>query len=298
MLFTSGIYQMDSVTIPVGETWEAAGRVIITRSDGKPPSVYISSGATVRGIWFGGTRETSGGAVVNIAQDAVFENCALFGYYGGFVIGDTTNGHRAQIINSMFVNCGSGDYVHPIYLADWTGQPGDGMTIDGNLFLGCEGYSIHLWNDNYGGTHYHTVTRNFIGAAHKGIVSKGHDNLINRNVIWSTDSTHSYLSIGAGLKWTWNLYGAQVGQLLNQSDSDAVIRNNGFIAPTPTFGKSPQVYDNVRGLLGYSQASITNSVTALVAAFTQTPQALLIDTSIDTHRDKLRDVLAHWSVAA
>ena len=81
MILSSGIYQMDSVTIPAGETWDASGRVIITRSDGKPPSVYIGNGATVRGIWFGGTRETSGSAVVNIGADAVFENCALFGYW-------------------------------------------------------------------------------------------------------------------------------------------------------------------------------------------------------------------------
>ena len=123
---------MDSVTIPAGETWEASGRVIITRSDGKPPSVYIGNGATVRGIWFGGTRQTSVNAVVNIGADAVFDGCALFGYYGGFIIGDSQNGHRSQIVNSMFVNCGGGDYAHPIYLADWTGQPGDGMTIDNN----------------------------------------------------------------------------------------------------------------------------------------------------------------------
>ena len=76
-----------------------------------------------------------------------------------------------------------------------------------------------------------------------------------------------------------------------------MIRNNGFISPAIPFGKSPQSYDNVRGLLGYSQASITNSVTALTASFGQTPQALLIDTSIDANVEKLSDVLAHWSVA-
>ena len=295
MQLASGIYTMDVVTVNAGETLEGVGRVIITRADGTPPSVEIGAGAVLRNVWIGGTRQTQNNAGMYLLDDATADGCVFFGHYGGFSVG----GHvRGRVVGCAFVNVGAGDYYHPIYVSQPTANAGDGCTISGNLFLGCEGYAVHLWNDSLGGTHYNNVSNNFIGACHRGIVSKGHDNIIARNVLWSTDSTHSFLSIGAALKWTWNLYGAQVGQLLNQSDSDAVIRNNGFIAPTPTFGKSPQVYDNVRTLLGYSQASITNSVTALVASFTQTPQALLIDTSIDTHKDKLRDVLAHWSVAA
>ena len=291
MQLQSGIYQMDTVTVAPGETLEGNGRVIITRSDGKPPTIY--NNGTLRNVWIGGTRETdeATGAPFQCGDNAVFEDCAFFGYFGGL---NVAGAKGVRVSNCVFANCGTDNFWHPIYINNYNAQAGEGTTFERNIIVGGEGYAIHLWHS----PNWNNLYNNFV-AANRGMAQQGNDNIWTRNVFWSNGKYPCvYIDVGARLKFTWNLVGAVTTNHILNTPTDATIRNNGFISPAVPFGKSPQTYDNVRGLLGYTQASITNSVTALVAAFTQTPQALLIDTSVDTHTDKLRYVLAHWSTAA
>ena len=290
MILQSGIYYMDVVTVNAGETLEGVGRVIITRADGNPPRVVVGAGATVRNVWIGGAKDTGDNAIVAMETGALLDNVALFGYYGGIGIGSAKG---ARVSNCVLANCGTDDLWHPIYISNSAAQAGEGTTFERNIIVGGEGYAIHLWHS----PSWNNLYNNFV-AANRGMAQQGNDNIWTRNVFWSNGKYPCvYIDTGARLKFTWNLVGAVTTTHILNTPTDATVRNNGFIAPAVPFGKSPQTYDNVRGLLGYSPASINNSVTALVAAFTQTPQALLADTSIDTHTDKLRDVLAHWSVA-
>ena len=82
MQLASGIYTMDVVTVAPGETLEGVGRVIITRADGKPPSVEIGVGATLKNVWIGGTRETAleNSAHIHPATNAVLDGGTFFGY--------------------------------------------------------------------------------------------------------------------------------------------------------------------------------------------------------------------------
>ena len=288
MQLASGVYLMDTVTVADGETLEGVGRVIITRADGIAPTIYNSG--TIRGVWFVGTKPNTETHVIQCGDGALFEDCAFAGYYGG---ANVAGAKGVRVSNCVFANCGTDNYWHPVYINNYMAQAGEGTTFERNIIVGGEGYAIHLWHS----PNWNNLYNNFV-AANRGMAQQGNDNIWTRNVFWSNGKYPCvYIDTGARLKFTWNLIGAVTTNHILNTPTDATIRNNGFISPAVPFGKSPQTYDNVRGLLGYSQASITNSVTALVAAFTQTPQALLIDTSIDTHRDKLRDVLAHWSVA-
>ena len=290
MQLQNGVYVMDTVTVADGDTLEGVGRVIITRADGTPPHIY--NNGTMRGVWVGGTRETleASAATFQCGTNAVFEDCAFFGYFGGLNVGSAKS---ARVSNCVFANCGTDNFWHPIYINNYMAQAGEGATFERNIIVGGEGYAIHLWHS----PNWNNLYNNFV-AAWRGMAQQGDDNVWTRNVFWSNGHYPCvYIDTGARLKFTWNLIGAVTTTHILNTPTDAIVRNNGFISPAVPFGKSPQTYDNVRGLLGYSQASITNSVTALIASFTQTPQALLADTSIDTHTDKLRDVLAHWSTA-
>ena len=291
MQLASGIYYMDTVTVAPGETLEGVGRVIITRADGKPPHIF--NNGTIRGVWIGGTRETleAGAATFQCGDNAVFDDCAFFGYFGGL---NVAGGKNARVAGCVFANCGTDNYWHPVYINNYMAQAGEGTTFERNIIVGGEGYAIHLWHSPT----FNTLNNNFV-AAWRGMAQQGDDNVWTRNVFWSNGHYPCvYIDAGARLRFTWNLVGAVTTTHILNIPTDAIVRNNGFISPAIPFGKSPQSYDNVRGLLGYSQASITNSVTALTASFGQTPQALLIDTSIDANVEKLSDVLAHWSVAA
>ena len=288
MQLASGIYTMDVVTVNAGETLEGNGRVIITRADGIAPTVY--NHGTIRGIWFIGTKAQTETHVIQCGDGALFEGCAFAGYYGGINAGSA----RGVIVREcVFSNCGTDNFWHPVYINNYMAQAGEGTLFERNIIVGGEGYAIHLWHN----PSWNTLNNNFV-AAWRGCAQQGDDNVWTRNVFWSNGHYPCvYIDTGARLKFTWNLIGAVTTNHILNTPTDATIRNNGFISPAVPFGKSPQTYDNVRGLLGYSQASITNSVTALVASFSQTTQALLIDATIDTHTNKLRDVLAHWAAA-
>lgn len=294
MIYQAGVYRQDNFIVPDGETWEAAPNacVIFTSPDGTPPSLAIGKGATLRGIWVGGTRETvAGQSVMYLMDDAIADNCAFFGHYGGFIRGGQV---RGAIRNCVFVGCGYGTHSHPIYISTVTPQAGDGIEIDNNLFLNCEGYAVHLWNDHLGGTHWNRVTRNFIHGF-RGIVSKGHDNAIQNNVFWRTTSTHSYLEEGERLVWTQNLYHQGVyPYVLVMSSPDALIRNNAFVAPTPAFGSSPDLYTRatINPIIG-RVAPINTAINELVAAFANAQSAQL-ELSIEPNIEFLRNVVSQW----
>lgn len=103
MIFQQGIYYMDSVAVPVGETWEGIGRVIITRADGRPPS--IENHGAFKNIMAGGMRETSkaGCAQVYPFDNSLWDGVTLFGYWGGINGGSHVSW---KVKNSRFVNCG------------------------------------------------------------------------------------------------------------------------------------------------------------------------------------------------
>lgn len=276
-----------------------ATRVLVTRGDGLAPMVSIPQGGTLRGVWLGGVR----GALTEIQpeDDVVIENCVFFGYAEGINVADSK---RVVIRNNLFVNCGAGFYSHPIYINNTNARAGEGTLVEGNIFLGCAGYSIHLWHS----PGFNIVRNNFIADADCGIAQQGSDNDFYNNIIWSNcvpadplpnyKYPSAYLADGARLKFRHNLFGRDVEAALLHNDQDALIRNNGFVANGITpFGNSPQVYavKDLKELLGMSRVQVNNAAWDVQAAFGQDANALLVDETILPNAEKLRSAVNAWA---
>ena len=282
-----------------------ATRVLVTRPDGLAPQVNIPAGGVLRGVWLGGFSSTlKPGALteIQIGADVVIENCVIFGYTEGV---NVAGGKRAVLRNNLFVHCGHAHYSHPIYINDMTAQEGEGTRVEGNIFLGCEGYSIHLWHN----PPYNSIQQNFIAHAFGGIAQQGHHNTFRDNVVWSNSSPtpsiagfscpSAYLADGANLNFSHNLFGRDTRNALLETDADALIRNNGFFegrgcAP---FGTSPQVYSarNLKLMLGMSRVQIDEVIASVLAVFGQGVNALLEDETILPNAEKLRAAVNAWA---
>lgn len=285
-------------TLNESVSMNAPNRVLVTRGDGLAPMVSIPQGGTLRGVWLGGVR----GALTEIQpeDDVVIENCVFFGYEEGV---NVAGGKRVIIRNNLFYNCGAGFYSHPIYVNNFAADIGEGTLIDGNVFINCAGYSIHLWHH----PPYNTIVRNFIARAVCGIAQQGNFNAFYNNIVWDNgrdveDAPNKlfpsvYLDEGKNLNFNHNLFGLRTRDALLHHDADAVVRNNGFVANgCAPFGTSPQTYAvrELKKMLGYSRAQIDRTIDEICLAFSQGAGGLLENDTLESNVERLRAVVKAW----
>ena len=298
MILQAGIYTMDTVTIADGETLEGSGRVIITRSDGKPPRVVVGAGATVRNVWIGGTKDTADNAIVALETGATLDNVTLFGYYGG--IGCGTN-HSQVIQNCRFVYCGTGLLYHPVYVANSAAGAGEGVLIQDNVFVGCEGYSIHL----YHGPNYCTLLRNFIAANGHGIAIEGNYNTAKYNIVWQ-NYTASCAWLGqdngtSNLTFRQNLFGYATTTHFLDYPADSKVGKNYFVeGAAAVFGNNPVII--ARGMVddytGYTSVQLNKAVNNIKTSFNAPLTNLLTDASIESNFAVCKLAATNWSANA
>ena len=299
MQLQSGIYYMDVVTVAPGDTLEGVGRVIITRADGKPPSVEIGVGATLKNVWIGGTRETvlENSAHIHPATNAVLDGVTFFGYYGGV---NCAPGLSQVIQNCRFVNCGTQLLYHPIYCNSYTAQAGQGVLIQDNVFVGCEGYSIHLYHS----PNYCTILRNFIAANGHGIAIEGNYNTAKYNILWQ-NYTASCAWLGQdngtlGLTFRQNLFGYATTTHWLDYPADSKVGKNYFVEGATVFGNNPITI--ARGLVdnytGYTSVQLNQAVNNIKTSFNAPLANLLTDSSVESNFAVCRMATTNWSANA
>lgn len=281
-------------------------RALITHANGGAPAIIIPDNGRLANVVIGGQR----GAPTEIqpSSNTIIEDCILFGYTEGINIAGGADGMGAMnvtIRNNVFVNCGDGHYSHPIYQNNSLAKIGQGAQIYNNIFVGCQGYSIHCWHDPT----YNNIFRNFVARSYSGIAQNGNCNVFRDNIIWSNylpnppipgfSCPSIYLDRGSNLKFNWNLFGLDTRPALLNHSSDAQIRNNGFVVGgIAVFGTSPQQYsvDYLKELLGYRKIRIDNFVNKLIAAFEKPNESIIVDPSIGFAIARLRSVIDAWAL--
>ena len=299
MQLQSGIYTMDVVTVNASETLEGVGRVIITRADGKPPSVEIGVGATLKNVWIGGTRETAleNSAHIHPATNAVLDGGTFFGYYGGVNCGDS---YGQCLKNCRFVNCGTQLLYHPLYVNQFRAQAGEGVLIQDNVFVGCEGYSIHLYHS----PNYCTLLRNFIAANGHGIAIEGNYNAAKYNIIWQ-NYTASCAWLGqdngtSNLTFRQNLFGYATTTHWLDYPADSKVGKNYFVEGATPFGNNPITIQRsmVGYYTGYTSVQLNQAVNNIKTSFNAPLINLLADTSIESNFAVCKLATLNWSVNA
>jgi hypothetical protein len=284
---SASVIRQDSIIVPSGTVLEPppGERWIYTRNDGGPPTLDIQASATVRNCWFGGVRDTSPNSVMYLHDDALAEDDCFFGYYGGFAVG----GHRNNTISRcQFVNCGGGEFQHPVYIS------AGNTTLTDNIFVGGEGYPVHFWHHPT----WNVVRRNFVGGGERCLAHQGDDNEYVDNLFWSnTVWPDIYLADGARLKYKHNLHASTTGHLLEPFAPDAIVNSNGFLNNTPRFGANPLIYTNatIKALLGVGPYAVNVWVAGLIAEFQKPLEVLAASAFPDYWFGKLADVTAKWA---
>lgn len=292
--FMDGIYEVSGEfsDLEVSGTFLAhtGSRPIVTRSDGSPPSISIQSGAVVRGMWFGGIRPESddGARTITVGSGCTVEDCTLFGYIDGIQNGADAHGNVYS--RNRFVNCGYQLRWHPIYIANLNSAgPEDGCLVEECIFVGCEGYSVHLYHQpSYGLAQYNLIGRALYGLAlqgdQQGPVSG------NRNIIWGVTNTPLYNSTTLGTcdHNVWQ----------GCSKPNAPDDHNYFVSPVPTAGTNPVVWQeaDVVANLGASSAAIDAAIAALITKFGQTTQQIHDDATIEAEFAVLKSVIDTWKL--
>lgn len=298
-----GLYTMDAMTIPAGVTMRPAtgARPIISHTDGKPPTVHLNAGATLDGIWIGGAKAATERAIT-LNNGATVQNCTLFGYYGGIAEGGNTN---HQFINNRFVECGTGEFYHDMYISE--GHAANACTIQGNIFIGGEGYKVHLFNGvNNAYPSNVKVLNNFFGDVQWGVAVYGQGHTLQDNVLWSCigienalvtvnlDGTFDFDHNVIGLATTRIQYSGSAGQ---SADSNAIVDGAPAETANDPLGTNLVVWQeaDIVSNLGNSSANIQAAVDALEAAFAQTVQQVHDDATIEGHFTTLRNALNMWA---
>jgi hypothetical protein len=244
----------------------------------------------VTGIWFGGLRPASdtGYRTVTNGVGGGFTDCTFFGYINGIQNGSDAHGNIYQ--RNRFVNCGYGLLLHPLYVANLnSSQQSDGVLSEENIFVGCEGYSVHYYHQpSYGLAQYNFIGDALYGLALQGDVSGPVSG--NRNIIWGVSDTPLYNVTETG---TCNNNVWQGCSQPSTPDSD-----NYFVDPVPTAGTNPHIWQeaDVVSNLGKSSAQIDAAISALESAFTQTVQQIHDNATIETHFATLKAVIDTWKL--
>ena len=254
-------------------------RVILTHADGGGPSLYLSDYVRLEGLWMGGAWKDArpNGLTIGAKGVQLISN-TLFGYEDGINQGVAEwNEYR----DNRFVLTGQDRFAHGIYLSGGAAPNlAQHAILDGNLFVGGEGYAVHGWHD----TRNNIVTRNFITGHYWGLVLDGSDHVGQDNVFWRlTGQPGREGPIGAGLR------GIRTVWRNNRHGPAAPIAASGIITLTGNieFGAS-----DAETVLGKSAAEIDTAIAALTTAFRQPPAAILADTSIEPNFALLRSLVA------
>jgi hypothetical protein len=315
-----GVHQIDvEVNVPANVVLKAVSgaRPIITRSDNKPPRVHLNAGTMVNGIWFGGSKETVVERPITLNNDATIQDCTFFGYYGGIAEGGNSN-HLFE--GNRFINCGTAGHYHDLYISGDTHAK-----IYDNIFIGGEGYKIHLWHEAANAD----IQGNFVAECLLGLVLQHSTNQAINNIFWNDTvrpmSTHliagmflhnlfGHRTDGTG-KWDHQMNGGE-GDLGLTVDRCGYIgdryldtttwpgsevyvgpyNGDGHVLPAAGTNYIRYAVEDLPALLGYSEAQIDAAVEALEQAFAQTVQQIHDDSTIETHFATLKAVVDAWKL--
>jgi hypothetical protein len=310
LILTDGIYP---ITLPVLETRcnliaDRGARPVLVRTNGYTPSILCYEDTIIDGLWFGGARdETTERGVVQFRQRVLFRNNVLWNYYGG--MNDGGGGMSNMFRRNVLVNCGTAFKHHPLYVNN--SNPLHTAYVVGNLFIGGQGWHIHLW----GGPTNTLVDGNFSADADYCLAFQGSNNICSNNVWWKPTSPGYPINVANSGPLANNIYRRNFhGQIVQASpvgshmdwfgawnwDGRGVTASNNHYINPPKSQEADKNPVNVppgseATYLGKTAAEIDAAVNALKAAFTGTPQQVHDDTTIAGHVAVLQSVINKWA---
>ena len=266
-------------------------RPIITRENGFPPYVYLKNMTRVEGIWFGGTADSTN-TPFNVSNDDEVVSCVFWGYYQGI---DDASKHNLYA-NNLFVNCGRGVYYHPIYITGRSPSWDSCTTVRRNVFVGGEGWAIHLWH----GPTYVRVENNFVGNANHCFASDGVPVIARDNIFWS-NTQQPTLMIAGDMTLTHNLIGKNhtYYQYKDPAAVSVAADRNSFIEPASPggpFGTNFVQWQETDAtlLLGPGAGNINGATATLQGAFTRAVATVHVDADVEQNWRVLLGVLDFW----
>lgn len=303
-----GVYAVtaDSGTpwqVKAGITLTAAGAdvPVITHTDGGQPALHINAGATVRGVWFGGTRGVD--RAVTRGHNVTIEDCVFWNYIQCISEGGSTYG---VYDDNLFVNCGEDWLKHSIYISNSAASESEAARIRNNTFIGGAGYHVHLWH----GPANTVIEGNFSATSHGTVVTDGPGNVVRNNVWWSQRTGQIVwplnLSANGAGTYTNNLHGedARSDKTPREWRTGTIpaglsVSDNSFIGNCVAFGTDPQTVavNDLPALLGYSKAQVDAAITALEASFAESTATIQADSTIMGNWAILRYVALAWRTA-
>jgi hypothetical protein len=266
-------------------------RPIVTKNNGYPPTVFVNNKTRVEGIWFGGTTDTTNMPFI-VNNDDEIVGCVFWGYYG--CINDASKHNLFE--DNLFVNCGRGDYYHAIYISGLSPSWDSCTTVRRNIFIGGEGYAIHLWH----APTYVKVDNNFVANGQRCIASDGIYVVVRDNIFWSNTLQPTMLIAGnivlehnlIGRKHTHYQYRDPRADLVT-ADRNAFVES---AEPGGPFGAHViRIQEKeLATITGVGASEIDGAITALERTFTSPPATLVLDTSIVANRGILFHGLDSW----
>lgn len=271
----------------------AAGeRPIITEQNGYPPYVVVRNQTRVEGIWFGGTVDTAN-TPFNMSNDDEIVGCVFWGYYG--CIGDASKHNLYE--NNLFVNCGREPYNHAMYISGLSVSWDSCTTVRRNIFIGGEGYAIHLWH----GPTYIKVEHNFVAHVNHCIASDGTEVIARDNIFWSNTLQPMMLLRGKA-ELTHNLIGKNHTYYgyCDPAAESVVVDLNEFINPASPggpFGTHSASWDETLApsRVGTSAIRVNNAIDSIETSFSNPDDAILTDSTILRNVTTLLRAVDTWN---
>lgn len=313
VLLQTGIYRHSSITFgPAGQpgaltTFRSApgARPIVTNPSSYPPSVFLQDYVRLDGLWFGGIKDFGqnqcfcpGGSPIGRGKEII--NNTIFNLTEGLSGGQD---QYYLIQGNRFVNNGNGAYQHGIYIAGGdnggTGGASQHVIIDSNTLIGGEGWGLHGWHI----THDLIYSRNFVTGHFWGGVTDGSDHLIAGNFFWKMKGSSLYPA------WGYMPSSSSTVVLNNVFEVDGWLKANSSWVATNLVSNNafhPGPYPdtssyNPRGSnlvvtspgqelaeYGISASEMDNAIQSLLTSFSQAPEVLLSDPTIEPKFTKLK----------
>jgi hypothetical protein len=294
--YEDGIHVLDDDLIVFSKDTRGKGRAIITSADGKPPRVWVNDGVHIKDLWFGGALPKDGTDHLQIHGSGTVQNCTFWNYTECFEEG-TAHAGQNLLQNNRFVNCGYENNSHSAYVT--TQQPtGLGSIIEGNIFIGGQGYHMHFWHSPTN----HVFRNNFLGSAWNGLALGGYDLLATKNIFWSLARRDIWTGeLIFFTNWsTFNFEENFIGYVNNRleywAQEGGISRNNyhfkkSFYLPEPDINPTI-VPEGDEGLyLGHTEAEIENAIANIETSFAGTIEEIYADDSIEGNFTVLKECL-------
>jgi hypothetical protein len=266
-------------------------RPIVTRKNGFPPYVFLYDMTRVEGIWFGGVTDSVNTPFTMSSDDEVV-GCVFWGYYGG--INDASR-HNLYDSN-IFVGCGRGELYHPIYLSGSCDSWERCTTVRRNIFIGGEGWAIHLWHQ----PSYVRLVNNFTGKVQHALGSDGNPVIAQDNIFWS-QATQPMILIRGDMTLTHNLVGGKhtYYEYRDPAAISVVADRNNFIEPASPggpFGTHAVRWSEPSSMeyLGVSASALDSAVTELQYLFSQPASTILTDQSFASSIAAIHAAIDVW----